>query len=88
MAMGADMNATVTGCFRSIVLLFAAAIVLCGTAMRRLRLLPAPTGFRSVRAVEKRNPRGRRCRSEGVSTALIPQRKCGRTEWWPEPMRT
>jgi len=43
--MGADMNATVTGCFRSIVLLFAAAIVLCGHSHAQASAAASSTGF-------------------------------------------
>jgi len=43
--MGADMNATVTGCFRSIVLLFAAAIVLCGHSRAQASAAASSTGF-------------------------------------------
>ena len=43
--MGADMNAIVTGCFRSIVLLFAAAVVLCGHGRAQASAAASSTGF-------------------------------------------
>jgi len=43
--MGADMNATVTRRFRSIVLLFAAAIVLCGYSRAQASAADSSTGF-------------------------------------------
>jgi thioredoxin 1 len=43
--MGEDMNTTVTGCFRSIVLLFVAAIVLCGHSPAQSPIADSPTGF-------------------------------------------
>ncbi len=43
--MGEDMNTTVTGCFRGIVLLFVAAIVLCGRSPAQASASDAPTGF-------------------------------------------
>jgi thioredoxin 1 len=43
--MGEDMNATVTRCFRSIVLLFAAAIVLCGYSRAQASAADSSTGF-------------------------------------------
>ena len=43
--MGEDMNTTVTGCFRSIVLLFVAAIVLCEHSPAQASASDSPTGF-------------------------------------------
>ena len=43
--MGEDMNTTVTGCFRGIVLLFMAVIVLCGRSPAQASASDAPTGF-------------------------------------------
>ena len=43
--MGEDMNTTVTGCFRGIVLLFVAVIVLCGRSPAQASASDAPTGF-------------------------------------------
>ncbi len=43
--MNADMNRTVTGCFRSIVLLFVAAMVLCGNGRAQGQATDSPTGF-------------------------------------------
>jgi thioredoxin 1 len=43
--MDEDMNTTVTGCFRSIVLLFVAAIVLCGQSRAQASASDSPTGF-------------------------------------------